>query len=52
MCEHLDYRVRKLKRVRIMNVQLDVPIGKWRDLTPKELKEINQLVSDSSKTHF
>ena len=52
MCEHLDYRVRKLKRVRIMNVQLDVPIGKWRDLTPAELREINQLVSDSSKTHF
>ncbi|WP_394971662.1 23S rRNA pseudouridine(2604) synthase RluF [uncultured Croceitalea sp.] len=52
MCEHLDYRVRKLKRVRIMNVHLDVPIGKWRDLTSTELQEINQLVSDSSKTHF
>ena len=52
MCEHLDYRVRKLKRVRIMNVVLDVPIGKWRNLTELELKEINRLVSDSSKTHF
>ncbi|MFD2586767.1 23S rRNA pseudouridine(2604) synthase RluF [Croceitalea marina] len=52
MCEHLDYRVRKLKRVRIMNVHLDVPIGKWRDLTNAELIEINRLVSDSSKTHL
>ena len=49
MCEFLDYRVVKLKRVRIMNVSLDVPVGKWRDLTKKELDEIERLVSDSSK---
>lgn len=51
MCEYLDYRVTKLKRVRIMNIKLDVPVGKWRDLTPRELKEINKLVSSSNKTH-
>ena len=51
MCEHLDYRVRKLKRVRIMNVSLDMPVGKWRDLTSDELNEINRLVVDSTKTH-
>lgn len=51
MCEFLGYRVTKLKRVRIMNVKLDVPVGEWRDLTPKELAEINRLVADSSKTH-
>lgn len=50
MCEYLDYRVVKLKRVRIMNVQLDIPIGKWRHLTEKEIKEINRLVAGSSKT--
>ncbi|MDO6470628.1 23S rRNA pseudouridine(2604) synthase RluF [Maribacter sp. 1_MG-2023] len=50
MCEYLDYRVKKLKRIRIMNVKLDVPVGKWRDLTEEELKEINRLVSTSSKT--
>lgn len=50
MCEYLDYRVTKLKRIRIMNVTLDVPIGKWRHLTQKELKEINRLVAGSSKT--
>ncbi|MGX1929062.1 23S rRNA pseudouridine(2604) synthase RluF [Flagellimonas sp. 2504JD4-2] len=51
MCEYLDYRVKKLKRVRIMNVNLDVPVGKWRHLTDEELMEINRLVSHSSKTH-
>lgn len=50
MCEYLDYRVKKLKRIRIMNVKLDVPVGKWRDLTPEELTEINRLVSSSFKT--
>lgn len=52
MCDFLDYRVVKLKRTRIMNVKLDLPIGQWRDLTKAELKEINHLVSDSSKTHI
>lgn len=52
MCEYLDYRVRKLKRIRIMNISLDVPVGKWRHLSSAELVEINRLISDSSKTHF
>ncbi|SMO59301.1 ribosomal large subunit pseudouridine synthase F [Saccharicrinis carchari] len=51
MSEYLGYRVKKLKRVRIMNIQLDVPIGKWRYLSQKEMNEINRLVSDSGKTH-
>ena len=51
MCEHLEYRVYKLKRVRIMNIELDIPVGKHRELTSEELKEINRLVADSSKTH-
>lgn len=51
MCEHLGYRVRKLKRIRIMNIQLDTPVGKWRYLTPDELDTLNALISDSSKTH-
>lgn len=50
MCEFLDYQVKKLKRVRIMNVELDLPVGKWRDLTKQELKEINRLCADSVKT--
>lgn len=50
MCEYLDYRVKKLKRIRIMNVHLDLPVGTWRDLTDKELEQIHILVNDSSKT--
>ncbi len=51
MSEHLGYHVRELKRIRIMNVSLDIPIGEWRDLTAEELKEIHRLVADSSKTY-
>ena len=51
MCEYLEYEVVKLKRVRIMNVKLDIPVGKWRDLTKEELDEINNLVANSTKTY-
>ena len=34
-----------------MNVGLDVPVGKWRNLTKAELTEINRMVEDSAKTH-
>ncbi len=51
MCEYFDYEVVKLKRVRIMNVKLDLPAGRWRDLTKAELREINRLVADSAKTY-
>lgn len=51
MCEYLDYQVISLRRVRIMNITLDVPLGQWRYLTDEELKQINEMVSDSSKTH-
>ena len=51
MCEYLGYSVVKLKRVRIMNVSLDVPVGKWRHLTREEVDEIQRLSASSSKTH-
>ena len=50
MCETLGYRVQSLKRVRIMNIKLDVPTGKYRELTKEELQELNQLLENSSKT--
>ena len=50
MCEYLGYRVRSLKRVRIMNVKLDLKLGKWRYLKPDELNTLHQLLSQSSKT--
>ncbi len=51
MCEYLGCNVLRLKRIRIMNVKLDVPLGQWRYLTPEELREINRLVAHSSKEH-
>ena len=50
MCESLGYRVKSLKRVRIMNIKLDVPIGKYRQFTKEELLELNVLLENSSKT--
>ena len=49
MCEYLGYEVKKLKRIRIMNIKLDLPIGKWRDLTQAEMTELNDLLGDSEK---
>ncbi|UFH32011.1 23S rRNA pseudouridine(2604) synthase RluF [Chryseobacterium sp. C-71] len=50
MCEFLGYEVKKLKRIRIMNIKLDMPLGKWRDLTAEELSELNMMLDGSSKT--
>ena len=41
MCETLGYRVKTLKRVRIMNIHLgNLKLGQWRNLTPFEMKEL------------
>ena len=49
MCEHFGYEVVKLERTRIMNVSLKgIPVGDWRDLTPKELSVLLKSVEDSS----
>ena len=50
MCESLGYRVQSLKRIRIMNINLDVPTGKYRELSREELLELNRLLENSSKT--
>ena len=51
MCEYLGYEVQKLQRTRIMNVNLEgLTNGQWRELTEKELSEINKMVATSSKT--
>ena len=52
MCESLGYRVRSLKRVRIMNIKLDVPTGKYREITKEELIELNRLLENSSITYI
>ena len=50
MCESLGYEVKSLKRVRIMNIRLDVPTGKFREFTKEELHELSRLLENSSKT--
>ena len=50
MCETLGYKVKSLKRVRIMNIKLDVPEGKYREFTKEELLELNELLEKSQKT--
>ncbi|QIA07807.1 23S rRNA pseudouridine(2604) synthase RluF [Draconibacterium halophilum] len=51
MCSHLGYEVTRLKRVRIMNIKLGkLKRGEYRHFTPDELKQINRLVANSSKT--
>ena len=50
MCEALGYEVRSLKRIRIMNIKLDLPTGKYREFTKEELLELKSLLKNSSKT--
>ena len=51
MAEFCGYEVVKLKRTRIMHIRLaDLKPGKWRLLDPIEIKMLEQLVQDSSKT--
>jgi len=51
MCESLGYRVLSLKRVRIMNIRLDIPTGKYREFTKEELYILKGLLENSSKTY-
>ena len=45
MTEYLGNKVIKLKRYRIMNINLDIPIGKWRYLTQQEMDEIRRILN-------
>lgn len=50
MTEFLGYEVVALKRIRIINISLDIPVGKYRELTTEELRELNRLIAPSLKT--
>ena len=51
MCEFLGYEVTKLKRNRIMHLELgNLRPGQWRNLTEKELAQLQKSVQNSSKT--
>ncbi|MFD2170403.1 23S rRNA pseudouridine(2604) synthase RluF [Tumebacillus lipolyticus] len=45
MCESFGYRVRTLKRIRIMNIRLEgLKLGHWRNLTYKELAQLFEML--------
>ena len=51
MTEALGYKVVKLERIRIMNINISkLRMGQWRDLTSRELIKLNELISESAKT--
>ena len=50
MCEHFGYKVLTLKRIRIMNINLDLSVGNHRFFTNKELFEIRKLTHNSTKS--
>lgn len=46
MCSALGYSVKRLQRIRIMNIQIgNLKVGQWRDLTDKEQTELFQLLN-------
>lgn len=49
MCEYFGYRVVKLVRTRIMNIELgNLKSGTWRDVTQEESAALLRLIRDSS----
>jgi 23S rRNA pseudouridine2604 synthase len=50
MCEYLGYDVITLKRTRIMNIELNIPTGEYRELSTEELKTLQSLLESSKKT--
>lgn len=45
MCDYFDYKVQRLKRIRVVNIELgNLPVGQYRDLTEEELKELRRIV--------
>ena len=52
MCEYMGYEVKKLKRIRIMSMKLDdLAVGKWRYFTEAEMKEIEELLEESTNSY-
>lgn len=50
MCEHFDYRVTNLKRIRIMNIHLgELKLGAIRHLSPLEMSTLMDSLKDSVK---
>ena len=46
MCEYFNYKVISLERTRIMNIKLDLTVGKYRELTKEEINALNKLIDN------
>lgn len=52
MCSALGYEVRRLQRIRIMNIHLKgLPVGRWRDLTEQEKNQLFRDLNYRPKQH-
>ena len=50
MCSAFGYSVKRLQRIRIMNIKIgNLKVGQWRDLTDKERTELFTLLNYTSK---
>ncbi|UXJ68876.1 23S rRNA pseudouridine(2604) synthase RluF [Lysinibacillus fusiformis] len=50
MCSALGYSVKRLQRIRIMNIKLgNLKVGQWRNLTDKEQAELFKLLNYTPK---
>jgi len=48
MCETFGYKVKTLKRIRIMHIQLsNLAVGKWRYLTPAEMHQLEKALENA-----
>jgi 16S rRNA U516 pseudouridylate synthase RsuA-like enzyme len=48
MCDELGYKVKSLKRIRIMHIQLaNLAVGKWRYLTPPEMDQLERVLENA-----
>lgn len=50
MSEYFGYEVIRLKRIRIMHIKLDIPVGRYRLLTKQEQTQLFDILSHSTKT--
>jgi len=46
MCQVFDYQVKTLKRIRIMHIHLDIPVGTYRALTTHEQTRLFELLEN------
>ena len=50
MCEHFDYRVKRLKRVRVMNITLNgMQSGEIRRVSEDEYQQLKQMLTQKEK---